>query len=550
MADMLALKNLLSPATDRGIAHALRPEIARASSWLRSQTPGPVALFLSDARLFSIWLLACWQDGRCVILPGDATPGTAQQLQARGALLLGDFAKAVRREPPESAAMTTLGPLTDALPAVEVFTSGSTGQPVCIAKTLRQLDAEVQVLEQIFGADLACDLEFNTTVSHQHLYGLLFSVLWPLARAQHALAHSLTYPEELIARDQNYLLISSPAFLKRLPRELPWPKPSRCQRLFSSGGPLPTSAAYSARECLGVRVNEIYGSSETGGIARRNDPNASWIPQPGVEVRMKDHACLAIRSPFLPNDEWFVTADRAQRTADGFMLMGRDDRIIKIEEKRISLTALENSLQAHRWVSEARIVALQESRTILAAVLVLAQAGQTKLAQDGKFAFSQALRAHLAEEFERIALPRRWRFVSQLPLNNMGKTTDQSLTALFTEKPRLPRILQQETSDTGLRLQLDLIPELACFEGHFPGLPILPGVAQLEWAMHFGRTLLGTPSEFQGMDAIKFQQIIRPGSQIDLLLDYLPAKQQLHFCYKSSSGQHSSGRIRLRETQA
>lgn len=550
MSNMHNLGTLLSDATTAGIAAELRPDVMRASAWLEQQAAGPVALHLADSRLFTVWLLACWQLGRCVVLPGDATPTTERQLIARGALLLGDFGQASIRSIPHTAPTFSLQSCPENLPAVEVFTSGSTGVPTRIFKTLRQLDAEVQALNVVFGNEISCEQSFLSTVSHQHLYGLLFCILWPLAREQHTLAAPITYPEELLAQSAAYILISSPAFLKRLPQALAWTHPSPCRKIFSSGGPLPASAAAVACACLESDVTEIYGSSETGGIARRNHPTDAWTPQPGVDIRLEDNGCLAVRSPFLPDKNWFITADRARLTEEGFTLEGRSDRIVKIEEKRVSLTAQENSLQACDWISEARVFPLEGRRRILAAVIILSPKGQAELARVGKSAFSQSLRAKLSEAFERVTLPRRWRFVTHLPVNAMGKTTDSALAALFADKPRLPPIIQQRATNTGIVLLLDLLPALVVFDGHFPELPILPGVAQLEWAVHFGHTLLGAPTEFLGMNAIKFQKITPPGSQVELVLEYLPEKQLLQFCYQSPAGQHSSGRIRLGEKQA
>lgn len=550
MAEACPLGQLLTESRDDGIAHRLKADIARAAGWLRQQPAAPVALFLLDPVLFAIWLLAIWQAGRCAILPGDATPATAQRLQARGALLIGDLPGADQSGPVPEHAAIPLRTIAETEAVVEVFTSGSTGEPVSLVKSLRQLDAEVKVLEQVFGTGLRQDWKFHTTVSHQHLYGLLFCILWPLARGQAALASTIAYPEALLSAGDDYVLVSSPAFLKRLPTELAWPGPSHCQQVFSSGGPLPAQAAIDARNCLDAPVTEIYGSSETGGIARRSDPAAAWTVQPGVAIRLEDTGHLAVRSAFLPDAGWFVTADLARLSADGFVLQGRSDRIVKIEEKRISLTALQCHLEQHAAISEARIVPLDGVRTQLAAVVVLSESGENELARHGKFALGQALRAHLASAFERVALPRRWRFVEQLPVNHMGKTTDAALADLFIEKPRLPRVLQQENIGAGLKLQLELTPDLACFDGHFPTLPILPGVAQLDWAVHFATTLLGTPGEFRGMDAIKFQKIMQPGLVVDLQLDYLPEKQQVQFRYQSAAGVHASGRIRLGEKTA
>ena len=68
-----------------------------------------------------------------------------------------------------------------------LFTSGSTGVPQAIPKKLSQMSREVATLETQFG-ELLGVADISTTVSHQHIYGLLFNVLWPLVagRAIHA----------------------------------------------------------------------------------------------------------------------------------------------------------------------------------------------------------------------------------------------------------------------------------------------------------------------------------------------------------------------------
>ena len=66
-----------------------------------------------------------------------------------------------------------------------IHTSGSNGEPVAIPRRLAQLDAEVRALQQAFGAGLDEALVLGT-VSHQHIYGLLFRVLWPLAAGRPA----------------------------------------------------------------------------------------------------------------------------------------------------------------------------------------------------------------------------------------------------------------------------------------------------------------------------------------------------------------------------
>jgi acyl-coenzyme A synthetase/AMP-(fatty) acid ligase len=64
-----------------------------------------------------------------------------------------------------------------------------------------------------------------------------------------------------------------------------------------------------------------------------------------------------VRSPHLEDDNWLTLADRAARIGEQrFLLLGRSDRIVKIEEKRISLSAMEATLLASGLAAEARVV--------------------------------------------------------------------------------------------------------------------------------------------------------------------------------------------------
>ena len=62
----------------------------------------------------------------------------------------------------------------------------------------------------------------------------------------------------------------------------------------------------------------------------------------------------------------------------------------------------------------------------------------------------------------------------------------------------LPTVLACETLADGVRLQLRLDPDLPWFAGHFPGAPLLPGVTQIHWVMHYAASLLCWRSRFTG----------------------------------------------------
>jgi len=90
---------------------------------------------------------------------------------------------------------------------------------------------------------------------------------------------------------------------------------------------------------------------------------------------------------------------------------------------------------------------------------------------------------------------------------------------------------------------MTLDPALRPFQGHFPQAPILPGVAQLDWAVRFGRQAFAMPAGFLRMDAVKFQHVARPGDVLTLHLDWDAARGVLGFRYTSSHGMHSSGKV-------
>lgn len=107
-------------------------------------------------------------------------------------------------------------------------------------------------------------------------------------------------------------------------------------------------------------------------------------------------------------------------------------------------------------------------------------------------------------------------------------------------------IIKQSVIDNSATLLLQIDSEIAYFEGHFDNYPILAGVVQLDWAIHYGKMLLSCDTLFAGMEVIKFQQPILPNTEVQLTLRWEKEKQKLYFSYTSGvNNNHSSGRIKL-----
>jgi acyl-coenzyme A synthetase/AMP-(fatty) acid ligase len=586
---------LLHPLTGRAVAlapaldHAqLQQRALRLAGALQARGVQRVALYLEDAGELAIALLGAWRAGVAVLLPADAQTQSRQRLGAQVDLWL-DGLDGIDGEPLPPAALDL-----DACRLV-LCTSGSSGEPKLIDKSLRQLANEVDTLEQLWGADLA-GASILGSVAAQHIYGLLFRVLWPLCAGRPFCRRALPFPEDLqreslaitrgagsVASEEDarreaarprslqavneqaepllnaaassaaasgapgFAWVASPALLKRMGDNLDWQALSAVRRVFSSGGALPAEVSVELGSQLGQQPTEIYGSSETGGIAWRQGGEL-WSAFPGVELSLNDEGALRIASPYLPAGHVEQSADAAELQADGrFILRGRLDRIVKLEEKRISLPMLEQALIQHDWVADARLGVIQEGRAFLGALLALSPTGLHALRNQGRKTVTEALRKHLAGHCEAIALPRRWRLLLELPYSSQGKLAQSKVDELVAApRPTQVEPRQAELVDGEWQLELDVPPDLAHFTGHFPQTPVLPGVVQIDWAQRLARELIAElPPRFCGMEVLKFQQLVRPGDRIQLSLRFDAERGKLYFAYRNGDAPCSSGRILL-----
>jgi acyl-coenzyme A synthetase/AMP-(fatty) acid ligase len=184
-------------------------------------------------------------------------------------------------------------------------------------------------------------------------------------------------------------------------------------RIFSAGAPLSYEAAVEATDVLGRLPTEIFGSTETGAIATREQANNNepWRLLPGIAMRPSDDGCLSLRSPWVSED-WFETS------------------------KRISLPEIEQTLRHLPWITAVATTLLPGSPARLAAAVVLSGEGRERLAALGSFRLGRLLRKTLAPTQEAAGMPRLWRFVDDLPAQDgMGKRRDDDIRALFGPAP-------------------------------------------------------------------------------------------------------------------
>jgi len=548
LQDLLLQQHAHSLAGSPELQHAdLIDQSLRFAAGLQQRKIKCIAVYLLDAGDLALALLGAWRAGVEVILPGDMQEQTQHGLKEQVDVFIADVSQIHEffAEPLPAAALQLDQPL------LTLSTSGSTAAPKLIRKTLRQLHDELVVLEQLWGEPLQHAV-FMGSVITQHIYGLLFRLLWPLCAGRYFIRQHLPFAEELqqqsmscIAQQKPFVWVCSPALLKRMGNNLDWPQLAQVAQVFSSGGALPERAGLDLADKLKQAVTEVYGSSETGGIAWRQGEQ-QWQTLPQVRISQQENGALAVSSPWLAVETEYTSDAVELLTEQSFVLKGRLDRIVKLEEKRISLPFLEESLQQHPWVTEARLAVSQSGRANISALVVLSELGLQHLRNDGRRQLVEQLRHHLSGYCAAIALPRRWRFVEQLPLNAQGKIVNaQVMQILQQERPKLPIVEQVAGADLSWQLQLKIPQDLTYFSGHFPTAPVLPGVVQVDWAMHFARQYMSLPSDFLGMEVLKFQQLIRPADAVLLSLRFEPEKNKLYFSFTVADKACSSGRILL-----
>jgi Acyl-coenzyme A synthetases/AMP-(fatty) acid ligases len=424
-----------------------------------------------------------------------------------------------------------------------MYTSGTTGEPKAVYKLFLQFENELFELVKVFGNDWV-NRQVYSTVNHHHIYGLLFTALLPIATGLPFRRHRVDFPTELAnMADEAAVIASSPAFLKRLSAETDKAFCFKCPPIiYSSGGPLPEDVARKACELTGYWPMEIYGSTETGGIAYRQSKNgAVWTPFEVCKMSLAENGCLNIKSSYILEAEGFTTGDLVDLYDDGrFLLKGRSDSIVKIEEKRISLPEVENRLKQTGLVQDVRVVPMVGKRQYLAAAIVLNESGREKFAGAPKLAINNFFHDYLLKFIENTVSPKKWRYLEELPQNTEGKIRMRDIQALFglAESPNF-KILKFRREPGVLTAKLLFPATSDYFDGHFPDFKLLPAVVQVDMVLRLARNFLDVPKNLSKMNRTRFANPILPDVPVMVKISYDADAGKVTFAFTSVDGETS-----------
>ncbi len=550
-------------------ASDLLRDVAKVASALPSDEHGKESLlcFRSDRYEFAVALFASWQVGLRAVLPPNLQLETISRLIAsrdRVALLHDTevaghllVEKLLEGEPaqPLSALAEPQGPVAS------VLTSGSSGESQVWQKTLSQLLGETAVWSQVLQSETPPRVV--ATVQPGHLYGLLFSLLYPLCTGGAFLREIPFSPQaisEAVRVHQANTLVTVPVHL-RSAQVLDAGSLPTLETVISSTAPLHVNDQQLFCRRHGAGITEIFGSTETGGVAyRRREQDELWVPLPGVHVGVSPQGRLVVDSPFasvgLPRP--YETRDRVEISPSGcFESFGRDDSVVKIAGKRVDIAEQEAWLLAQPEVQDAAIVdvADQVRGARLLALLAAAESPQ------------QELRKRMAERFGVSVIPKRFVMVHALPRGPNGKLSRQDILALFgtaADGKPLPsniEVLENEGVSLSPHAAMASTPDAVAaehdfvcgfavpqdflwFRGHFPGYPVMAGVVQLlSVVMPLLRRVRPGLGEIRTMEGLKFTGRIGPGDALIFCAQFLDDAQHCAFSIRKGERALTAGRL-------
>jgi long-chain acyl-CoA synthetase len=346
------------------------------------------------------------------------------------------------------------GPVTGARPrrtgpfagvTAAFSTSGSTGSPRVVGRTQRGMLAGFASLSAVVDAGPA-DRVLGV-VPFRHSHGLTNAMLLPLMSGGTLVVMDRFLPRRLVdvvARHRVSLLIGSPFIFDAVAECVEERSAFASVRTaLSSGAATPPATARAFLERTGLRIRELYGSTETGIIAV-GDPEEvpgtrTARPVPGVEVRVVDDRGaerrpgvtgeILVRSDIMAAGYLGEAGDGRFPLRDGFYATGDlghiDPRGNLVLEGRTSLRLNIAGVKVDPVEIERVILGLPQVRKA-AVSSVIGERGMELIkarvvVAEGVELLRETLIAHCRRELAEYKVPRIVELVDSLPEDILGK---------------------------------------------------------------------------------------------------------------------------------
>ena len=412
---------------------ALAGDVARA---VPPDAGSLVAVRSHSAAFVAASLVGLWTAGRSPLLIDPALATEPSGLRLGGARIH-VMAPANVVDPWSDVSVPESGgaPLQPRFPAaaepeVAFFTSGSTGEPKIIHKRAFQFGEQHRVEAPWLGLD--GPLTVVSFVPAFHILGYIYGFSTPAARRGTTVFARGGSPQgwvEMVRAERPRLVVGVTSHYRLMVQLLDAPLPEALY--LCSGGPLDPAIADEFERRAGWPVLQVYGSTETGGIAvRRGSGPMEPFPQLAWKSRVGDGR-LMIKSAWQERpSEWHCTDDVVAVEDATFRLLGRADSVVKIGGRRFSTGEIVQTALIAPGVAQAHALAYDRFGEPAIALFVVATNG---LQHPAPVPLSAAeVRAHLVSRLAPFKVPRTIHVLAELPTRGIGKVDEAALRALAT----------------------------------------------------------------------------------------------------------------------
>lgn len=302
------------------------------------------------------------------------------------------------------------------------FTSGSTGFPIAALKSKENIESEVNVLTTLLQEYKI--KKVIVTVPFIHLYGTLFGLMYPLLNNIDIVLKEHFLPHDLLNMIDPYtMIVTTPLYVKSL-NKLSQEKDLSQSIFISSTAPLDDQNIKIFNNKYKTDIIQIFGTTETGGIAYKVNDESLWKPFNDVQIFTNENDELKVKSPFVSsvlyenkfrytNGE-IQTFDYIKQTKSGFKLIGRSSKIIKLAGKRYSTVQIENILENVEEIRKALVFTALEENTLRGEYLdITIESDQVFLAKD--------IKKILQHKLSNLKFSIKLKIVKEIPINQIGK---------------------------------------------------------------------------------------------------------------------------------
>ena len=171
-------------------------------------------------------------------------------------------------------------------------------------------------------------------------------------------------------------------------------------------------------------IIQIFGSTETGGIAYKLNNDPLWKPFKGVCISTNENNELKVKSPFVSHTIYengfkhingeIQTFDYIEQDTLGFKLIGRSSKIFKLAGKRYSTIQIEHILEDTRGIQKALVFVELEKNSLRGEYLDIT-------IECSKLYTVKEIKKILQEALSNLKFSIKLSIVDKIPTNQVGK---------------------------------------------------------------------------------------------------------------------------------